>query len=78
MKAYTLAQVREIMAAKGIKPNHDIEVARKRANPNDRFLANMCLALSLHSWSNTAEEWQRLEAALMLLAAKRRASRERK
>lgn len=78
MKAYTLAQVREIMAAKGITPNHDLAVARKRANPGDPFLANMCVALSLLSWGNTAEEWQRLEAGLMLLGAKRRASRGRK
>lgn len=48
------------------------DAACKLANPADPFLRNMAIALSLHSWSNTAAEWQRLEAALVILAHKRR------
>jgi len=33
---------------------------------------NQACALSLHSWSNTATDWLRLEACLVLLADKRR------
>ena len=33
---------------------------------------NQACALSLHSWLNTATEWLRLEACLVLLADKRR------
>jgi Tfp pilus assembly ATPase PilU len=33
---------------------------------------NQVCALSLHSWSNSATDWLRLEACLVLLADKRR------
>ena len=33
---------------------------------------NQAIALSLHSWSNSATDWLRLEACLVLLAQKRR------
>ena len=33
---------------------------------------NQACALSLHSWLNTATDWLRLEACLVLLAHKRR------
>ena len=33
---------------------------------------NQICALSLHSWSNSATDWLRLEACLVLLADKRR------
>jgi hypothetical protein len=33
---------------------------------------NQACALSLHSWLNSATDWQRLEACLVLLADKRR------
>ena len=46
--------------------------ACRHANPGDPFLRNMAIALSLHSWQNTEAEWLRLEAALVILAAKRR------
>ena len=41
--------------------------AVKLANPGDPFLRNMALALSLHSWNNTPQDWLRLEAALVIL-----------
>ena len=41
--------------------------AVKLANPGDRFLRNMVVALSLHSWNNTPRDWLRLEAALVIL-----------
>lgn len=31
------------------------------------FVRNMAVALSLHAWSNTPEEWRRLEAACVAL-----------
>jgi len=70
MKAMTLEQVRRHT---GRRLTYDQAV--KLANPGDVFLRNMAVALSLHSWQNTAEEWLRLEAALVILAAKRRVGR---
>jgi hypothetical protein len=43
------------------------EEAVRLANPGDPFLRNMAVALSLHSWNNTAEDWLRLEAALVII-----------
>src|ERR1700731_2310811 len=37
------------------------------ANPGGPFLRNMAVALSLHTWNNTARHWLRLEAALVIL-----------
>ena len=45
------------------------------ANPGDPFLRNMAVALSLHAWNNTAQDWLRLEAALVILHHKRRTHR---
>ena len=44
--------------------------ATKLANPGDPFLRNMAVALSLHTWNNTAQDWLRLEAALVILRHK--------
>jgi hypothetical protein len=41
--------------------------AIKLASPGDPFLRNMAVALSLHSWNNTPQDWLRLEAALVIL-----------
>jgi hypothetical protein len=41
--------------------------AVKLANPGDPFLRNMAIALSLHSWNNTPQDWLRLEAALVII-----------
>ena len=38
---------------------------------SDTVTRNQACALSLHSWSNTATDWLRLEACLVLLAHKR-------
>jgi hypothetical protein len=46
--------------------------AVKLANPVDPFLRNMAVALSLHSWNNTPQDWLRLEAALVILHHKAR------
>jgi hypothetical protein len=43
------------------------------ANPGDPFLRNMAIALSLHSWNNTPQDW--LEAALVILQVSRRTCR---
>jgi hypothetical protein len=39
---------------------------------SDTVTRNQARALSLHSWSNSATDWLRLEACLVLLADKRR------
>ena len=44
--------------------------AIKLANPGDPFLRNMAVALSLHTWNNTAQDWRHLEAALVILRHK--------
>jgi hypothetical protein len=49
--------------------------AVKLANPGDPFLRNMAIALSLHSWNNTAQDWLRLEAALVIIHHKQRSTR---
>ena len=49
--------------------------AVKLANPGDPFLRNMAVALSLHSWNNTPQDWLRLEAALVILRHKERRPR---
>ena len=46
--------------------------AIKLASPGDPFLRNMAVALSLHSWNNTTQDWLRLEAALVILQHKPR------
>jgi hypothetical protein len=49
--------------------------ATKLANPGDPFLRNMAIALSLHSWNNTPQDWLRLEAALVIIHDQRRRAR---
>ena len=73
MKAMKLADVRKHT---GLPPLTYTE-AVKLANPGDPFLPNMVLALSIHPWINTQAEWQRLEAALVILAHKRADARRR-
>jgi hypothetical protein len=40
--------------------------AVKLVNPGP-FLRNMAVALSLHTWNNTPQDWLRLEAALVII-----------
>jgi hypothetical protein len=49
--------------------------AVRLANPGDPFLRNMALALSLHSWNNSPQDWLRLEAALVIIHHKARRTR---
>lgn len=35
--------------------------------PSTHILQNMAFALSLHSWNNTADDWTRLHAAVVVL-----------
>jgi hypothetical protein len=69
MKPLTLTQVRKHTGRRLTYAE-----AIKLANPGDPFLRNMAVALSLHSWNNTAQGWLRLEAALVIIRhkAKRR------
>lgn len=49
----------------------DTAEARKIVgNRPDWELKNMATALSLHSWSNTEEEWKRMRAAVVVLGRK--------
>jgi len=66
MKAMKLADVRKHT---GRRMSYDEAV--KLANPGDCFLRNMAIALSLHPWSNTAADWLRLEAALVIQRRRR-------
>jgi len=50
--------------------------AVKLANLGDPFLRNIAVALSLHSWNNTPEDWLRLEAALVILHHRSRRGRQ--
>ena len=52
-----------------------LEEAKKilgRGGISSHHLNNMVLALSLHSWNNTREEWQRLEAAKIVLRSRKK------
>jgi hypothetical protein len=70
MRALKLGEVRELMRKANVPTlameRDQVAAARKRCNPGDPFLRNMVLALSLHHWQNTAEDWQRLEAAIIV------------
>jgi len=68
LKPMKLADV----AAKTGIARMSVDEARRHANPGDPFLRNMACALSLHSWNNTAADWLRLQAALVLLRARKR------
>jgi hypothetical protein len=48
------------------------------ANPGDPFLRNMAIALSLHTWNNTLQDWLRLEAALVIIHHKQQRARRNK
>lgn len=48
-----------------------LEQARKIVGRQaDVFLQNMAVALSLMTWRNTDDDWQRLEAAVVVLGRK--------
>src|SRR5438876_6695336 len=51
-----------------------VEEAAQYVSPgqSDTVTRNQACALSLHSWSNSATDWLRLEACLVLLAHERR------
>jgi hypothetical protein len=69
MKPMKLAEVR-----KHTGRHLTIEEAAQYVSPgqSDTVTRNQACALSLHSWLNTATDWLRLEACLVLLANKRR------
>jgi hypothetical protein len=69
MKPMKLAEVRKHT---GVELT--VEEAAQYVSPgqSDRVTRNQACALSLHSWSNSATDWLRLEACLVLLAQKRR------
>lgn len=61
MKTMKLAAVQEHTGR-----SMTVAEAITRANPNDRFLGNMIVALNLHTWNNTADDWLRLQAAMVI------------
>ena len=73
MRALQLSQVKAVT-----KQAMTYEQAVKYANPGDPFLGNMAVALSLMTWQNTEQDWLRLQAALVILAHKRKTARASK
>ena len=76
--AMTLSNVRDAMAARNIatlRGNRDQVAAARaivgRTNSTEPYLSKMIRALSLLTCENTAEDWQRLEAAIIVRAYKR-------
>jgi len=69
MKAMKLAEVRKHTGRR-----LTVEEAAQYISPGQSATAtrNQARALSLHSWLNSATDWLRLEACLVLLADKRR------
>ena len=69
MKSMKLADVR-----KHTGRQLTVEEAAQYVSPGQSVTAtrNQACALSLHSWLNSATDWLRLEACLVLLAHKRR------
>ena len=69
MKPMKLAEVRKHTGCR-----LTVEEAAQYVSPGQSVTAtrNQACALSLHSWLNTATDWLRLEACLVLLAHKRR------
>ena len=69
MKPMKLAEVREHT---GRELTVEEAAQYVSQNQSDTVTRNQACALSLHSWSNSAMDWLRLEACLVLLADKRR------
>jgi hypothetical protein len=69
MKAMKLAEVRKHTGRR-----LSVEEAAQYVSPgqSEAVTRNQACTLSLHPWSNTATDWLRLEACLVLLANKRR------
>ena len=68
MKPMKLA---DVLARAGRTEAVTVEDARKIVGNQSRQIThNMACALSLHTWNNTAADWRRLEAALVILAHK--------
>jgi hypothetical protein len=69
MKPMKLAEVR-----KHTGRELSVEEAAQYVSPSqsDTVTRNQACALSLHSWLNSAMDWLRLEACLVLLAHERR------
>jgi hypothetical protein len=72
MKSMPLADVRKHT---GRPPMTYEEAFRLGGNQPATCIANMALGLSLHTWSNTVEDWRQLEAAIIV--RNRRNRRER-
>lgn len=70
-----LSAVRELMVARNVPTlameSDQVAAARRivgNANSADPYLSNMIRALMMHQWQNTAADWQRLEAAIIVRA----------
>jgi len=69
MKPMKLAEVRKHTGCR-----LTVEEAAQYVSPGQSVTAtrNQACALSLHSWSNSPNDWLRLEACIVLVADKRR------
>jgi hypothetical protein len=73
MRAMKLADVRKRTGGA-----MTLEEANKLVgNQPTTCIANMTVALSLHTWNNTADDWRWLEAALVVRNHRRRQQQER-
>jgi hypothetical protein len=63
MKSMSLAEVRKYS---GQPPMTYAEASRIVGNQPTTCIANMAIALSLHTWSNAQHDWRRLEAAIIV------------
>ena len=69
MKPMTLADVRRLKVERNLPLLKTLEEASTVVGNQPRTcIRNMVVALSLHTHSNTTEDWRRLEAALIVLA----------
>jgi hypothetical protein len=72
MKLMRLTEVRE-HTGRRLTPGEATQYVSPRQSR--AVIRNHACALSLHSWLNTATDWRRLEACLVLLADKRQKRR---
>ena len=69
MKPMKIAEVRR-HTGRRLTPEEAAQYVSPSQSPT--IIRNQACALSLHSWLNTATDWLRLEACLVLLADRRR------
>lgn len=71
MKTMKLADVRKYTSGNELI-GLTIDEARKLVgSPTDKVIKNQIIALNLHPWRNKKDDWERLEACLVLMDHRR-------